>query len=115
LVIKRGVNHGQGYGQKERREKETGQDIGRKAGCEEGKKASPGVGTRCHCARCRTHPRLPGRQTTRERRPPRAKSWILAAISSRQRCRASRAAHATWGVRIKFGIFGSSKGSSSGG
>ena len=41
--------------------------------------------------------------TTRPRRPPRKKSWILAAISSRQRWRASRAAQAMCGVRIKFG------------
>jgi hypothetical protein len=45
-LIKRGVNHGQGHGPKERRKKETGQDIGGKARCEEGKEASQGLNAR---------------------------------------------------------------------
>jgi hypothetical protein len=37
------VDHGQGYGTKERRKKETGQDAGGKAGRKKGKETSQGL------------------------------------------------------------------------
>jgi hypothetical protein len=46
LNEKRGVNHEQGHGSKERRKEEAVQDIGGKAGCEEGKETSQGLNAR---------------------------------------------------------------------
>ena len=86
----RGVSHGQGHGSKERRQEEADQDVGREARRETGKEGSQ---------RLMSAASLPGRQSTRDRVGRRAGNrWMFAAISSRQRCRASRAAQATCGV-----------------
>ncbi len=49
-------------------------------------------------------------QTTLPLRPPRRKSATFAAISSRQRWRASLAAHAMWGVTTRLGMSPASSG-----
>ena len=104
----------QGHGTKERGQEETHQDAGREARREEGQARSARLIERAAAAQGK--PDVAGGaggQTTRPRRPPRRKSSMFAAISSIQRCRASRAAQAMWGVTIRLGMSGASKGSPS--